>query len=105
MTIRPTACVLAGPSEDPQSLIPTPPNPPAAGAGGGPPPPTRISPTTRVRIHIRDFAGQPRPLSASTEYFSHASHAADLFSIQFFFTPPEVTASRRPPPHVGRDVD
>lgn len=103
MTARPTAYVLAGPSEDPQSLILTPPNPPAA-AGGGGPPPTRISPTTRVRIYIRDFAGQPRPLSASTEYFSHASHAADLFSIQFFFTPPEVTASRRPR-HAGRDVD
>jgi hypothetical protein len=79
--MAPRIYILSGPNEDPATLKLTAPNPTA---------PTKLSSSTSVRIHIRDFKGVPPPETDSKEYFSHPNHNTDLFAIHFFFTPPEV---------------
>jgi hypothetical protein len=76
--------LLTGPSEDLETLTLTAPNPSLSTEL------THISPTTRLRIYIRDFSGHPAPSTLSPEYFKHPNHSGDLFSIHYFFTPPEV---------------
>ncbi|KAI5810524.1 hypothetical protein BZA77DRAFT_170804 [Pyronema omphalodes] len=78
--MAPRIYILSGPNEDPATLKPTAPNPTT---------PTKLSSSTSVRVHIRDFKGVPAPETDSKEYFSHPNHNTDLFAIHFFFTPPE----------------
>ena len=74
--------LCAGPSEKRGTLKDLAPNPPPTL------PPTAISPSLRVRVHIKNWSGTPVPLTAGDHYFKDPSHTSDHFSIQFFFTPP-----------------